>query len=92
VWCAECYDVDSEDELFPIKRPISPEDEHAVVDNKDTERFMVARDGDHFMCMFQRDLCHFRNIQRRSPRVGSMKDQLSLRCIRLANLDAMHPS
>ena len=44
--------MDSEDELFPIKRPISPEDEHAVVDDKDTERFIVARDGDHFMCMF----------------------------------------
>jgi hypothetical protein len=48
--------------VFPIKRLISPEDEHAVVDNKDTERFMVARNGDHFMFMFQCDLCHFRNI------------------------------
>ena len=62
VWCAECYDVDSEDDVFPIKRLISPEDEHAVVDDKDTERFMVARNGDHFMFMFQCDLCHFRNI------------------------------
>jgi hypothetical protein len=60
-----------------------------VVDDKDTERFMVARDGDHFMCMFQCDVCHFRNIQRRSPREGLMKDRFSLHCIRRANLDAM---
>ena len=57
MWCAGCYDVDSEDDVFPIKRPVSSEDEHAVVDDKDTERFIVARDGDRFMCMFQCDLC-----------------------------------
>jgi len=41
------------------------------------------------MCQFQCDLCHFRNIQRRDPLVGNVKDSLSLRCIRRANLDAM---
>jgi len=41
------------------------------------------------MCQFQCDLCHFRNIQRRDPVVGNVKDSLSLRCIRRANLDAM---
>jgi len=36
------------------------------------------------------DLCHFRNIQRRDPVIGNVKDSLSLRCIRRArNLDAM---
>ena len=89
VWCAGCYDVDLEDDVFPIKRLVSPEDKHAVVDDKDTERLLVARDGDHFMCMFQCDLCHFRNIQHRLPRAGLMKDQLLLRCIPGANLDAM---
>ena len=62
---------------------------HWTADGFVKERFMVARTGDNFMCMFQCDLCHFRNIQRRSPSVGSMKDQLLLRCIRRANLDAM---
>ena len=50
--------------MFPIKRPVSLEDEDAVIDAKDYDRFVVARAGDHLMVQFQCDLCHFRNIQR----------------------------
>jgi hypothetical protein len=34
---------------------------------KEGDRFRVGRDGDHLLCPFQCDLCHFQNIQRRLP-------------------------
>jgi hypothetical protein len=77
-----------EDDVLPIKRLVSLEDEDAVIDAKDYDRYVVARAGDHLMVQFQCDLCHFRNIQRRSPEPGSVRDRLLLRCIRRANLDA----
>jgi len=64
-------------------------DGEGIVDEKDAGRLLKARAGDHFMCQFQGDLCHFRNIQRRDPVIRNVKDSLSLRCIRRANLDAM---
>jgi hypothetical protein len=74
--------------VFPIKRAMDPDGE-GIVDEKDAGCFLKARAGDHFMCQFQCDLCHFRNIQRRDPVIGNVKDSLSSRCIRRANLDAM---
>jgi hypothetical protein len=40
------------------------------VNEEDVERFCVARSGDHLCCPFQCELCHFRNIQGRSPMTG----------------------
>ena len=74
--------------MFPIKRAMDPDGE-GIVDEKHVGCFLKARAGDHFMCQLQCNLCHFRNIQRRDPVVGNVKDSLSLRCIRRANLDAM---
>jgi hypothetical protein len=48
----------------------------------------MARNGDHLMCMFQCDLCHFRNMQGRDPIIGQGRDSLLLQCIRRASLDA----
>ena len=76
-----CYTVDLEDDVFPTKRPVSLEDEDAVVDPKDDNRFVVARAGEHLMVQFQCDLCHFWNIQRCSPGPGSVRDRLLLRCM-----------
>jgi hypothetical protein len=46
----------------------------------DPERFKLARDGDHLMCPFQCDDCHFQNLN---------TDGVLLLCIRRANLDAL---
>ena len=54
----------------------------------DPDRFKVAREGDHLMCPFQCDQCHFVNIQGRQPGARAQDDTLLL-CIRRANLDAM---
>ena len=46
----------------------------------DPERFKLARDGDHLMCPFQCDDCHFQNLN---------TDGVLLLCIRRTNLDAV---
>eukprot|EP00978_Attheya_sp_CCMP212_P018428 scaffold50453_cov30-Attheya_sp.AAC.1 len=47
----------------------------------------MAREGDHLMCPFQCDMCHFVNIKKRYPTHLPGDDALLL-CIRRANLDA----
>jgi hypothetical protein len=49
---------------------------------------MFGRAGDHFLTTFQCDVCHFRNINFRSPRTTGM-DAMLLKFIRRANLDAL---
>jgi hypothetical protein len=58
------------------------------LEEDDPNRFKAARDGDHLMCPFQCDDCHFLNIQKR--RSGARpQDSVLLMCIRCANLDAI---
>jgi hypothetical protein len=86
-WCGSCYTATEGDD-FPIKTP-TDEEGFALLIERDKDRFLTARDGDHMMCPFQCDLCHFRNIQKRDPNpVGIVQDASMLRCIRRANLDA----
>ena len=54
---------------------------------KDKDRFLVGRDGDHLMNPFQCELCHFRNIQGRNPTVGNQKDQALMEQFRRVSLD-----
>jgi hypothetical protein len=56
---------------------------------QDKLRFLTARIGDHLLCPFQCDLCHFRNIQQRDPIDYKSEDIKLLRCIRRANLDSL---
>ena len=56
---------------------------------EDADRFMEARNGDHLMCPFQCDECHFWNIQGQGPDEDSWKDRRLLMCIRRASLDAL---
>lgn len=65
-------DIDGEDLLAP----------------GDELRFQTARNGDHLMCPFQCDLCHFRRLKGRDPLYGFRPDDVTLLCIRRANLDA----
>jgi hypothetical protein len=55
----------------------------------DPMRYQEARDGDHLMCPFQCDLCHFVNIHHCLPSPSSPQDKLCLLAIRRANLDAL---
>jgi hypothetical protein len=55
----------------------------------DPSRLEEARDGDHLMCPFQCDVCHFTNIHLCAPLLTSLQDRLNLVAIRRAILDAL---
>ena len=59
-----------------------------VLVEKDRERFLFGRAGDHLVTTFQCDTCHFRNITKRSPSHDEA-DTLLLHYIKRASLDAL---
>jgi hypothetical protein len=85
-WCGECYSM-PQSSPFPIRTPEDDEGFDQTLGGEE-KRFIVGRNGDHLMCPYQCDLCHFRNIQKREPLFGNRKDRLLLQCIRRASLDA----
>ena len=52
----------------------------------EANRFQYSRKGDSFINIFQCDVCHFENVNKRLPN-GSACDQLYLKYIRRATLD-----
>ncbi|EJK69227.1 hypothetical protein THAOC_09530, partial [Thalassiosira oceanica] len=67
------------------------EDTDLLLTDKDRAKFRCGVDGGHLMGVpFECELCHFRNINRRDPIAGSIKDAQTLVAIRRANLDAMN--
>ena len=56
--------------------------------NDDDKMFVTAREGDHLLCPFQCDLCHFINMKDREPNMENPQEEFTMRCIRRANLDA----
>ena len=62
------------------------EGEWAVAPGK-AERW-TARAGDHLMCPFQCELCHFRNVEGTDPGTGHEGHSFLLLCMRRANIDA----
>ena len=52
------------------------------------EDYDYGRLGDAYMCPFQCDICHFRNLKRRDPQGSNVQDVRLLVAIRRANLDA----
>jgi hypothetical protein len=86
-WCGQCYKSSAEDQ-FVIKRP-KDEEGYSRLIPKDKDRFLTARNGDHFMCQFQCDTCQFRNLLERDPDPLTFgTDGMMMRCVRRANLDA----
>jgi hypothetical protein len=85
VWCHKCYFLE-DDGSFPIRRP-TDEAGYVVILDRDKDRFLHGRAGDHLLTMFQCDVCQFRNIKRVSP-TDDPSDVLLLKFIRRANLDA----
>jgi hypothetical protein len=92
-WHGNCY-KQMETDRFPIQssREVDELDfEESDESAKEKDRFRVGRDGDHWICPFQCDLCHFQNVQRRPPGCDP-RDEYFLLCIRRANLDALWAS
>lgn len=73
--------------MFPIRRP-SDEEGFAIIVEKDKERFLHGRGGDHLLTTFQCDLCHYRNIKGHDPLDNEVDEKLLL-FIRRANIDSL---
>jgi hypothetical protein len=73
-WCGDCY-TPLKGDRFPVRLP-KDEEGSLLVNEEEKLRFAVARQGDHLFCPFQCELCHFRNIQSRSPnlKLGPLED------------------
>jgi hypothetical protein len=85
-WCGKCYTA-TEGDQFAIKIP-QDEEGYSLLIDKDKDRFLTARSGDHFVCAFQCDLCQFRNVYGRDPDCKNFESKdMVLRCIRRATLD-----
>jgi hypothetical protein len=70
-------------------RVLLQEDGTEVVQRlQDKNKFRTARDGDHLLCPFQCDLCHFRNLKNRDPLRSDYTDRNLLNAIRRSNLDS----
>jgi hypothetical protein len=90
-WHPKCYKKDPLDK-YPVLQTKDLDDvlmdPNEIVDD-DPSRFQVARDGDHLICPFQCDECHFVNIHKCHANTDSSQDRLCLLAIRQANLDAL---
>ena len=63
------------------------EDGIEIPKDEDEENYLTTRKVDELMCIFQCELCHFRNMEARNPEDNGTDDKI-LRYIRRANLDA----
>lgn len=87
-WHAKCYKARAGIE-FPVAKLANYEgDEDEVKDIRETIKFTYARNGDNFMCPFQCDLCHFRNVMQRNPGMDPEPDKTLMIYIRRATLDS----
>jgi hypothetical protein len=94
VWCTNawhgrCYVKDSTDDFLVLGQQdldASLVDE-AFLEDDDPKQFQEGRDGDHLMCPFQCEDCHFISINGRLPNKDNPADALLLCCMRRANLD-----
>ena len=87
MYCDGCYRT-AADDPYPIRLPVDL-DGLVVESAAEENRFRYGRAGDNFMTMFQCDLCHFRNIQKRDPVGENGLDRCAMRNIRRANMDAL---
>ena len=85
-WCGTCYTA-KENDRFHINRPVD-ESGFEQIENKDINRFLEARNGDHLVCSFRCDECLFLMLKGCTPISDNVKDEFLLRCLRRANLDA----
>jgi hypothetical protein len=84
-WHGSCYRKRLDDN-YPIV--FLPGYDMEIDDPGEKDKYVKARNGDHLICPFQCDLCHFRNVQKRNPQMNSERDKRALTAIRRANLDA----
>ena len=50
-------------------------------DNDDDKMFVTAQEGNHLLCPFQCDLCHFVNMKDLDPNMENAQEEFTMRCI-----------
>jgi hypothetical protein len=63
--------------------------DESLLEDEDPLRFQQAREGDHLLCPFQCDQCHFLNMKKRDYILLNIYDLLVMICIRWAILDSL---
>jgi hypothetical protein len=92
-WHASCY-LSRERDNYPVgKLADENEGNDDLVDGdlddaQDENNYKYARKGDNFMCPFQCDLCHYRNLTGKDPGDNFEQDLRLLVAIRRAILDS----
>jgi hypothetical protein len=89
-WHGKCYVKHRADD-FPVlgQRDLDASlIDEAFLEEDDPKRFQEGRDGDHLMCPFQCEECHFINIKGCLPEKNNAEDELLHSCMRRANLNA----
>jgi hypothetical protein len=88
-WHTNCYVPRTNDPFLvaTLKEYEIDEEIGELKDSKEETKFRYARLGDNFMCPFQCDLCHFRNIRGIDPGSDPNKDLKLLIGIRRAILE-----
>jgi hypothetical protein len=90
-WHAKCYTPRSHDK-FPIATLVRYEEDEdekeELKDAKEETKFRYARLGDNYMCPFQCDLCHYRNMKGCDPGENYEEDLKLMTGIRRAILDS----
>jgi hypothetical protein len=90
-WHASCF-VQHAKDSFPV---LGVQDldaalvDESLLEDDDPLRFQEAREGDHLLCPFQCDRCHFANMKKRDAIILNVYDLLVLICIRRAILDSL---
>jgi hypothetical protein len=87
LWC--CY-RQLESDPFPVLQAADLDESFLgaeMLEEDDPNCFKWAWEGDHLMCPFQCDTCHFYNIQKQQPG-AKVQDNVLLMCIRHAILDS----
>jgi hypothetical protein len=90
-WHGACYQQHVKD-AFPVLAAADLDEallDEKLLEDDDPMRFKEARDGDHLVCLFQCDECHFVNMKGRPSRPGNLFDELVLVCVRRASLDSL---
>ena len=65
-WHGSCFKM-RVDDPYPIAKLTvyeADEDELGIPDEEGQMEYRTARNGDHFICPFQYDLCHLCNIKK----------------------------
>ena len=83
VWYAACY-TKCNDNNFTVLGRDNLDDSLMGLNDLEADNpyiFHVVRNGDHMMLLFQCNVCHFLNIQKRGPKESSHQERLMLLAI-----------